>query len=221
MMTSGRMILPLLVAGSALALAPQAEGQQLSGAAFGSYVKTPASTTQSPVAALPATGGYATGEALAFGVPGAVNATWLTAVTSGGADDVASSAQSSSELENVSVLNGLIQTANVTAIATTWRNASGTASSADGSGFVDLIVNGVAVATDVAPNTRVDLPGTGYAVLNEQKATADGLTVNMIHVFLQGLTGGFVNPLTGRRIGATLTTIGEIIVGSASAGVAQ
>jgi len=221
MTTSGKVILGFLVAAGALALAARAEGQQLSGAAFGSYVNALGSTTQSPVAALPAAGGYATGEALSFGVPGAVDAAWLTAVTSGGADDAASSAQSSSELENVSVLSGLIQAANVTAIATTWRNASGTANSADGSGFVNLIVNGVAVATDVAPNTRVDLPGTGYAVLNEQKATADGLTVNMIHVFLQGLTGGVVNPLTGRRIGATLTTIGEIVVGSASAGVAQ
>jgi hypothetical protein len=67
-------------------------------------------------------------------------------------------------------------------------------------------VNGVPLGSGdylPAPNTRVDLPGVGYAVLNEQIASgASGITVNMIHVVLR-------NALTG------LTT-GEIIVASAS-----
>jgi hypothetical protein len=39
-----------------------------------------------------------------------------------------------------------------------------------------------------APNTRIALPGVGYAILNEQSitnsATASGITVNMIHLVL-------------------------------------
>jgi hypothetical protein len=72
------------------------------------------------------------------------------------------------------------------------------------------------MTTDVAPNTRVNLPGVGYAILNEQVPAGDGVTsaglkVNMIHVYLQSLTGGI--------LGGVLTTTGEIIVASATSSV--
>lgn len=106
-------------------------------------------------------------------------------------------------------MDGLITADNVTAIASSYRNASGAASADAGSGFVNLVVSGVPVTTDVAPNTRVDLPGVGYAVLNEQQRIGDGVTtsgisVNMIHVVLQDLLG---------------SKTGEIVVGSATSGV--
>ena len=86
--------------------------------------------------------------------------------------------------------------------------ASSTAegSNTDGSGVGNLVVNGTSL-TDVAPNTRLSLPGIGYVVLNEQITTSGGVTVNMIHVVLQqsGVFG--------------TTTTGEIIVGSASSGL--
>jgi hypothetical protein len=147
------------------------------------------------------------GEAQTFGVPAAVDASWLTAVTTGsmrGAPDRGSSVQSVSEIEGVNILGGLIQARNVTAIANSYSTSSAAASNADGSGFVGLVVNGIAVAADVAPNTRIDLLGVGYVILNEQTRTGDGittsgLTVNMIHVYQ--------------------STGGEIIVGSASSSV--
>ncbi len=49
--------------------------------------------------------------------------------------------------------------------------------------------------------------------------TSSGLTVNMIHVYLQSITGGIVDPLTGQVIGGITTTTGEIIVGSATSSV--
>ena len=72
-------------------------------------------------------------------------------------------------------------------------------------------MNGVQVS-DPAPNTRMDLPGVGYVVLNEQIPTGDGvtssgITVNMIHVVLQQVGLGGVQ------------TTGNIVVGSASSGV--
>jgi len=211
------------LSGLALLAAPAA-AQTVGGKAYGTYVNALGVTAQSPVATLPSTGGMAVGDVETFGVPSALDARWLTAVTTGVVDNSASSSQSTSELENVSVLGGLITAENVTAIASSYRNASGAASDAAGSGFVNLIVNGVAVTTDVAPNTRVDLPGAGYVVLNEQArsgdgVTASGITVNMIHVYLQSITGGIVDPLTGAVVGGTLTTTGEIIVGSAGSAV--
>lgn len=214
----------LATLGSLTLLAERAEGQSVGGRAFGSYVNAPGVTAQSPVAALPGTGGYAVGEADTFGVPSAVNALWLMAVTTGAVDNPVSSSQSTSTLEAVSVLSGLIQAANVTAVASSYVNDAGAASDAAGSGFAGLVVSGIPVTTDVAPNTRVDLPGVGYAVLNEQLVNGDGvsssgITVNMIHVYLQSVVGGIVDPITGILLGGVLTTTGEIIVGSASSSV--
>lgn len=203
-------------------LAPPVAAQSVGGTAYGTYVNALGVTAQSPVATLPSSGGMAVGDADAFGVPNAIDATWLKAITTGAVDNPTSSAQSTSELEQVSVLGGLITADVVTAIASSYRNATGAASNADGSGFVNLIVNGVALTTDVAPNTRIDLPAVGYVVLNEQQRTGDGVSssgmkVNMIHVYLQSLTGGSCT-LLGCLPGV-LTTTGEIVVGSARSSV--
>jgi hypothetical protein len=95
-------------------------------------------------------------------------------------------------------------------------------SNALGSTFGDLVVNGVPVTSGdgaIAPNTRMALPGVGYVVLNEQLPTGDGvrasgLTVNLIHVYRQSLTGGGCTLLG--CVPSVLTTTGEIIVGSAA-----
>ena len=179
---------------------------RVGGTGYGSSVTTLTGSTQSPVAALPADGGYVVGEADAFAVPNSVDARWLTATTTGSVSNASepASAQTVSEVENVSVLNGLVRAQNVTAIASSYASGAGAASNAEGSGFAGLVVNGVAIQTDVAPNTRIDIPLVGYVVLNEQIRSGDGvrstgITVNMIRVHLLG--GG------------------EIIVGSAASSV--
>ena len=209
------------VGGLAL-LAERVGAQAVAGKAYGTYVNALGVRTQSPVATLPSTGGMSVGDAETFGAPNTLDARWLKAVTTGAVDNSVSSAQSTSELENVSVLGGLIKADGVTGTASSYRNASGAASDAAGSGFVNLLVNGVPV-TDVAPNTRVALPGVGYAVLNEQQRTGDGvttsgITVNMIHVVLQSVTGGGCSPLMGCLPEVTMI-VGEIVVGSASSAV--
>jgi hypothetical protein len=210
----------LALVSSLTPLARRADAQHVSAVSFGSFVNALGNTARSPAATLPETGGYDVSEVQTFGVAGVVAADELVAMTTGAVDQAMSSAQSVSELQNVSVLDGLIRATNVTAIVSSYRGPSGSANNADGSGFVNLLVNGTPASGMVAPNTRIALPGVGYAVLNEQLVD-DGLTVNMIHVYLQQLTGGTVNPLTGSVVGGTLTTVGEIVVGSASARVLQ
>lgn len=190
--------------GAVAMLASPAAAQTVGGTAYGTKVNALGVTAQSPVATLPSGGGMAVGEATTFGVPEAVDASWLKAITTGAVDDPVSTAQSTSEVEQVSVLAGVITADVVTAIASSYRTASGAASDAEGSSFSNLVVNGAAITTDVAPNTRIDIPAVGYVVLNEQATTGDGvsssgMTVNMIHVFL--------------------TDGGEIIVGSAKSAV--
>jgi hypothetical protein len=176
----------------------------VSGQALGASVKTLATNLQSGQVTLPAGGGFVSADVDALGAPEvAVDA--LTTMTSGMSDVQASTAQSTAHLEHVNILSGLITAETVIAATSSW--VSGAAGrNAAGSSFTNLVVNGVPLGTGdylPAPNTRVDLPGVGYAVLNEQIASgASGIKVNMIHVVLR-------NALTG------LTT-GEIIVASAS-----
>jgi hypothetical protein len=193
-------------------LAGAVQAQTVTGKAFGTYTNAAGVVSQSPVATLPSSGGMATGQADAFGVAGLVDGQQLNAVTTGAVDNKKTGAQSTSEVENVSAAGGAITAGVVTAVATSYFNPTAGGRDASGSGFTDLVVNGESMTTDVAPNTRVTLPGLGYVILNEQIPTGNGvtswgITVNMIHVVLR-------NALTG------LTT-GEIIIGSASSSVAK
>jgi len=177
------------------------------GQALGAAVRTPVTNLQSGQVTLPSGGGFVSADVDALSAL-EVRVDALTTMTSGAMDTQASTAQSTAHLENVNVLNGLITAGTVIAATSSW--VSGAAGwNAEGSSFTNLVVNGVPLGSGdylPAPNTRVNLPGVGYAVLNEQIASgAAGITVNMIHVVLQ-------NALTG------LTT-GEIIVASASSSV--
>jgi hypothetical protein len=203
------MILRILLALTLLAGAVQA--QSVTGKAFGTYANVAGTVSQSPVATLPSSGGMATGEADAFSVAGLSSAQYLNAVTTGAVDLKKTGAQSVSEVENVSAAGGAITADIVTAVATSYFTESGGGRGADGTGFTNLVVNGVAVATEVAPNTRVSLPGVGYAVLNEQISSGNGssswgMTVNMIHIVLLNMLG---------------QKTGDVIIGSASSSVAR
>src|SRR2546426_9407036 len=112
------MTLRFLVALTLLAGAVQA--QSVTGRAFGTYVNVAGNVSQSPVAMLPSSGGMATGQADAVGVPGSVDAQWLNAVTTGAVDNKKTGAQSTSEVENVSTAAGLITADIVTAVATSY-----------------------------------------------------------------------------------------------------
>jgi len=196
----------LVVALSFVASALHAQ-TPVGGQALGAAVRTPVTNLQSGQVTLPSGGGFVSADVDALSAP-EVRVDALTTMTSGAIDTQASTAQSTAHLENVNVLNGLITAETVIAATSSW--VSGAAGrNAEGSSFTNLVVNGVPLGSGdylPAPNTRVNLPGVGYAVLNEQIASgAAGITVNMIHVVLQ-------NALTG------LTT-GEIIVASASSSV--
>ncbi|MGH7699666.1 MAG: choice-of-anchor P family protein [Gemmatimonadales bacterium] len=199
--------------------------QSVSGRAYGAYVNTPtASLDQSPLAVLPdatLTGGeMATASADAVSVSGTVSSEFLNSTTTGAIGTAVTTAQSTATVADINILSGLITAQEVIAVAASGRDGTSAWSNSYGSTFEDLVVNGVAVTTGdaaVAPNTRIDVPGVGYVVLNEQVRTGDGvsssgITVNMIHVVLEST----VTDLLG---GTTTTKTGDIIVGSASSAV--
>lgn len=206
-------LVTLLTAG----VATVAPAQSVLGSAYCTYVQTPlASSGRTALVILPAVSGTDGSEADGSGgtlnVPGTLSAEFLKSITSGELGSAESGSQSTASAENINVLSGLI-TADAMVANVRSRVAGGTAvSDGDGSSFSNLVVAGVPVTSgdgSVAPNTRIDLSGVGYVVLNEQLRSGDGvstsgLTVNMIHVYLKNLLGG---------------SAGEIVVGSASSSV--
>jgi len=220
-----------LAVGLTAALAAAGSAQSVSGRAYGAYVNTPiASLEQSPLAVLPyvapSDGGMATASADALSAGGgALSSEFLNSTTSGAIGATVTTAQSTATVADISILSGLITAQEVIAVVASGRDGTSAWSNSTGSTFENLVVNGVAVTTGdaaVAPNTRISLPGVGYVVLNEVSRTGDGvsssgITVNMIHVVLQTVTGGECT-LLGCTPGV-LTTTGDIIVGSASSRV--
>lgn len=203
---------------------------QVSGRAYGAYASTPfGSVSRSPLAVLPyvasSEGEVAHAESDGLSAGGVLSADFLNSITSGALDRAgeagAAGAQSVASLGNVNILNGVVTATGVIASATSTRTGGQAVSDAGGSSFSNLVVAGTQFTSDdgsVDPNTRMDLPGVGYVILNEQKATGDGvtssgLTVNMIHVVTQSPILGLVGQVIGWK------KTGEIIVGSATSSV--
>src|SRR5881396_1952179 len=223
-----------LVVGLVAGLVAAGNAQSVGGQAYSTYVNTPLGySSQSPLAVLPGVSGTdgaeADAEGSALSVAGALSSDFLNSVTSGEIGTAEAGAQSTSSAASVNILNGLITADEVVANVMSSAGQSGALSDAAGSTFTNLTVAGVGSLSGdspIAPNTNISLPGVGYVVLNEQVPSGDGvsssgLTVNMIHVYLQNLVGDILNPLTGQIIGGTLQTTGEIIVGSATSTVAS
>src|SRR2546429_6740404 len=221
-----------LVVGLVAGLAAAGSAQSVGGEAYSTYVNTPlGSSAQSPMAVLPAVSGTDGAEADAEGgamsVAGALSSDFLNSITSGEIGAAESGAQSTASAASVNILNGLITADEVVANVMSSVIQDGAFSNADGSTFTNLVVAGVPITSGdaaVAPNTSTTLPGVGYVVLNEQipsgdGVTSSGLTVNMIHVYLQSLTGATC--VLGVCTPGALTNTGEIIVGSATSGVAR
>ena len=188
-----------------------AQTPYVSGQGYAAAVNLATGTQQFAGAALPPEGGMVDADVDAAAVTSTLTASTLNSITTGMADSAVGSAQTSAEAADVSILNGLITARQVLGVAASYVNQQAAGSGADGSTLVDVVVNGVPLAGTPPPNTRIDLAGVGYVVLNEQTPTGNGVTtsgisVNMIHVVLR-------NALTG------LTT-GEIVVGSATSAVA-
>ncbi|MBA3529066.1 MAG: hypothetical protein H0T91_07140 [Propionibacteriaceae bacterium] len=109
-----------------------------------------------------------------------------TGTVSTTADTYASPVKSSTSASTaqVNLLGGLVKASVVKAASSTTRTATGYALSSSGTTLTSLVVGGVPVRADAAPNTRIDLAGVGYVVVNEQVRSTNGLKVSGLHVFV-------------------------------------
>lgn len=187
--------LPLLTAlallGGLVAAPTRGQGQSVSGSGTAAVVSTPLTGPQTFASAtLPSQGGMNNADTTAATVANTLGASGLTSIVTGQIDETLVSATTTAEAAEVNILNGLITAKVVLALTTSYATGATATSESNGSTLLGLVVRGASWGDAVpAPNTRVDLPGVGYAVLNEQIPTGDGvhstgLTVNMIHVYL-------------------------------------
>lgn len=82
-----------------------------------------------------------------------------------------SSAQAGSNTTTVNLLKGLITASSVNTAAKVLRSGS-TFTYTGSTQFLALKVAGASISASVPPNTRVNLPGLGYVVLNDQIASS-------------------------------------------------
>jgi hypothetical protein len=191
--------------------APRVAAQTAYGQGYAAVLSLATGSQQLAGATLPPEGGMAHSDLDNVTLANTLSANTLNSITSGMADAAVLSAQTTAEAAAVTLLNGLITARQVLGVASSYLNQQAAASAADGSMLVDLVVNGIPLDGTPPPNTRIDLPGVGYVVLNEQTpsgngVTASGITVNMIHLVLR-------DALTGLKTG-------EVVVGSATSSVA-
>ena len=96
--------------------------------------------------------------------------------------------QSSSHVQQLDGLSSLITADNIVAASSTSDQNGTLQVSAAGSSITNLVIAGQKIQGTPDPNTKVDLPGLGYVILNEQLSTIKSptakLTVNMIHIFV-------------------------------------
>jgi len=188
--------------------------------AFGVSVSTATVNQKSPFVVLPTGEAMASDQGQGVSVPGFVTAENLFTIVTGDADAThGSNAVSSATLGAVTLLDGLITADGIAAVASSTIGDGAVNSNAAGSSLASLVVSGTQVSSP-APNTRMDLPGVGYVLLNEQRpsgdgVTASGITVNMIHVVLQQPVLGLLGQVTGYQ------TVGHVIVGSATSSVTR
>jgi hypothetical protein len=139
---------------------------------------------------------------------GAIDTSADTLSISGGTE-----AMTSATVHEASALAGLITAEELVSVSSTSHDASGFHVSAAGTTAVNLVVAGIPIIGTPAPNTRINLLGFGYVILNEQishvSANAASLTVNMLHVHIT-----VANPL-GIAVGT------NIIVAHAKSGMSS
>ncbi len=184
----------------------------VSGEAFGVSVNLTAPITLSvpktPDVVLPPNGGMQQADLVGLNQQGVISTSVLDVSTEGSIGPHSASAVSQASVDNLNLLNGFITAGIVEAMSTSVSNGTTATSSAAGSGFFNLVVNGgTPIDGNVPPNTTIVVPGVGTVILNEQKTDGDGdhrtsLTVDMIDVMLNGTLG-----------------TGEIIVSSAHSDV--
>jgi hypothetical protein len=151
-----------------------------------------------PYVSLPLEGGIVSETLLTVDLLNILNSGTLVNMTSGGVGAQKAGSVSSSEVENLSILGGLIKADAISTICTSYTDGTNAGSQAN-STLVNLMIGKKKINLSTAPNTKIDLLDgllkLGTIIINEQIKSGDGvessgITANALHVKLnKGLLG--------------------------------
>nr|MBA3524601.1 hypothetical protein [Geodermatophilaceae bacterium] len=145
------------------------------GSAFGSSVTVLGTVESAPTAQIsfgcgtPA-GLDRTATSAGISVPPSLASTGVI-TTTGSTSASPIQSKTTAQVASVNVLGGLITANTLTSVSVSSKGSNGFATSAAGTTFVGLQVLGLPVLLGPAPNTRIDLPGVGFVILNEQSGS--------------------------------------------------
>ena len=185
----------LTVVSVILTAAPMASAQSANPSFSGQAVGVKATVLGLPpidlsdTGALPSSGGAQHASLLSASVPGVLSAEVLHASTIGQGDrsrSEASLANLNLTVGGNSISAGFL-TANATAVC-----SKGGASVTGSPQIVGLVINGQTIVVSAAPNQTVTLPN-GEVVLNEQQTAPGSITVNALHVMVNGVADVIVS----------------------------
>lgn len=142
------------------------------------------------------------------------------------------------EVQKVSLLDGLITADDLLSASSTTESKSGFLTSSEGTLFTALQIAGKSFPDQVEPNTVIDLDGFGYIIVNEQTsmagAFAASLSVNALHLVItqenklevpvgtnvvladatSGLAGPVVGTVGGKAFGTRVSVPGVLQTGA-------
>jgi hypothetical protein len=123
----------------------------------------------------------------------------------------AANATSQNSISNLNLLSGIVSANKVTTLANAAWNSSGSSSRSGSATFQNASVAGTPLPTNPAPNTRENLPGLGYALVNEQSGNNDSTgaaqTVIGLDIYVTVANNSFGLPV-GARIIVSLASAG-------------
>lgn len=164
------------------AAAPAAVGT-FNGTAYAAFVQTPGNLANVgplfPVGigcAVASQSGNAVGNLTALGLSSAGTAVDSVAITNSA---TSGSAIASSEIAGLSLLGGAITATSIRSEAETQADTT-TALSTNNSTFTNLVIGGVPIVANPAPNTKVNLPGIGTVTVNEQVGPVNSANASSI-----------------------------------------
>jgi hypothetical protein len=181
-------------------------------------LRADASVQVAPVT-LPAQGGSFTNQVVSVNatIPGVLASTSAGVIidtTAGSVTQSSAHAQSSSTVNQLNVLGGLVTASVIVSSAASDGNGHSATSSSAGSSAADLSIAGVLMGqAEFAPNSRIPVSGTvlatvagatvgvpvtGSVTINEQTFGGDGVTtsslnVNFLHISVSGSVAGLIS----------------------------
>ncbi|HSY15774.1 MAG TPA: choice-of-anchor P family protein [Jatrophihabitantaceae bacterium] len=188
------------------------------GFAFGTQISAAAGTVASVSSGPTAynllgqggTGGKdVTNSTVGINIPLVATSGVVSTVSNGTSTPALSSAKMSVSVAGLSLFGGLITASALTGVAQASQPAGKPIALSESTTLVNLVIAGVKIPVNVAPNTAIQLAGVGTVTVNAQSHTANAAGVCLLEIKLS--TAGFGLPVGAEvQVGAAAAYVGAL-----------